>query len=198
MPLVKRRMPARPHATADALDATDVTARRAAALALAGNPDAAAPLLATLDRESAREVRVAIMTSLMATRTEAVAAGLTALLRSDDVALRNDAIEALRQMGDAARGPITVALDDADPDMRLFAVNALDHARTPWAREALRRVLAEDPEVNVGLAAVDSLAATGTAADAPALAAFAARFQDEPMVAFAVRMALGRLGSGAT
>lgn len=197
MPLVKRRAPTRSVTTADALDATDVTARRAAALALAGNPAAAAPLLATLDREPVREVRVAIVTSLMATRTEAVAAGLTALLRSQDVALRNDAIEALRQMGDAARGPITVALDDGDADMRLFAVNALDHARTPWAREALRRVLAEDPEVNVGLAAVDSLAATGTAADAPALAAFAARFPDEPMVAFAVRMALGRLGSAA-
>jgi HEAT repeat protein len=195
MPLVKRRAPSRPPCGADALDSADPTARRAAALALAGNPDAAAPLLDTLGREPVPEVRVAIVTSLMATRTEAVAAGLTALLRSQDVALRNDAIEALRQMGEAARAPLTTALNDTDPDMRLFAVNALDHARAPWARDCLHRVLAEDPEVNVGLAAVDALATTGAAEDAPMLAAFAARFPDEPMVAFAVRTALRRLGS---
>jgi HEAT repeat protein len=189
MPLVKRRAPARRADAAPPLDAADPAARRAAALARAGDPDATAPLLRALATEPARDVRAAIVTALIATRSEAAAEGMAGLLGSEDAALRNDAVEALRRMGSAAEAPLGAALRDADPDRRLLAVTALDGAAPPFARACLRGVLATETEVNVGLAAVEALAGIGLAEDAPALAAFAARFPDEPMVAFAVALA---------
>jgi hypothetical protein len=58
-------------------------------------------------------------------------------------------------------------------------------------------VLATDPEVNAGLAAVEALAAVGEPHDAAALRAFAARFSGEPFVRFAVAMACRRITAGA-
>jgi HEAT repeat protein len=190
MPLVRRR--ARP---APAPEPADPAARRAAALAMTAPGDVPA-LLAALEAEPAAAVREAILTALVATGSEAAAEGLVALLAHEEAALRNEALEALRRIGAAARRPLDAALRHADPDMRLFAVTALEQPRAPWARERLRAVLAEEPEVNVGLAAVEALAETGEPEDAAALAAFAARFPAEPMVAFAVGVAIGQIGEG--
>jgi len=97
-------------------------------------------------------------------------------------------------MGEAAARPLGAALRHADPDVRLFAVNALVQKQARWACVQLRAVLAEEAEVNVGLAAVEALAEAGGPEDTAALTAFAARFPDEPMVAFAVRVALDQIG----
>jgi HEAT repeat protein len=194
MPLVKRRSPARRQTVPPGLDAPDPARRRAAALAMTGAGDAPA-LLAVLASEPAGEVREAIVTALIAIRSEVAAEGLAALLGSEDTALRNDAVEALRRIGEVASRPLGAALSHADPDVRLFAVNALEQPRAPWARARLRAVLAEEQEVNIGLAAVEALAETGGPEDAAALSAFAARFHEEPMVAFAVGVALDQIGA---
>ncbi len=195
MPLVKRRPPASRAATALALDAATAADRRAAALARAGDPAAVGPLLAMLAGEPSREVRAAIVTTLTTIGTEEAAAGLVGLLRAEDTGLRNDALEALRRIGKPAAGPLRAALDDPDPDRRLFAIQALGPAQAAWARGLLHAVLAAETEVNVGLAAVDALVEIGDAADLDALRGFAARFPGEPMVGFAVRHAAAQLGA---
>ncbi|WP_137180954.1 HEAT repeat domain-containing protein [Roseomonas sp. AR75] len=196
MPLVKRKSPAPHLPTRAALDLPDPAGRRAAALEMTRQADVPA-LLHALAGEPVAEVREAIVTSLIGIRSEDAATGLVALLNHEDTALRNDAIEGLRCMGEAAAGALGAALRHADPDVRLFAVNALDQKQAPWARAPLRTVLAEEADVNIGLAAVEALAEGGGPEDAAALAAFAARFPDEPMVAFAVGVALDQIGAGA-
>lgn len=193
MPLVKRKAPVRPQGAAPGLDDADAATRRAAALRMTAPEDAPA-LLAALAGEPVRAVRDAIFTSLIVIRSAASAEGLAALLGSEKAALRSDAVEALRCMGEVAAGPLGTALRHPDSDVRLFAVSALQQPRAPWALAHLRAVLAAEAEVNIGLAAVEALAEIGGPEDSAALAAFADRFPGEPMVAFAVGVALDQIG----
>lgn len=193
MPLVKRKPPSPRSAAPPDLSAACPAQRRSAALAMSAAAEVPA-LLDALVVEPAVEVRAAIITTLIGIRSEQAAEGLVALLGHEDAALRNDAIEGLRCMGEAAARPLGAALRHADPDVRLFAVNALVQKQARWACVQLRAVLAEEAEVNVGLAAVEALAEAGGPEDTAALTAFAARFPDEPMVAFAVRVALDQIG----
>lgn len=170
--------------------------RRQAALDLAEVPDASAALAAALKTETEPAVREAIVTSLMRIATEAAAGSLAALLQSEDVVLRTSAVEALQQMGPAAGTVIAPLLATAERDVRILAINVLEMVPYPGARELLLGVLATDPEVNAGLAAVEALATVGEPGDAAALHIFAARFPDEPFVRFAVDVACRRVTAG--
>ena len=170
--------------------------RRAAALELGYQPAAAADLAAALPTETSPLVCEAIFTALVGIGGEPVAAALAGLLRSEDVALRNGAIEALQQIGPAVTTHVERLLVSPDADTRIFAVAVLEAAPHDRARERLRLVLETDPEVNVGLAAVELLAQLGRPEDEAALLGFRARFPDESFVAFAVATALRQIGAG--
>jgi len=178
------------------------TARRSAALELGAMPDPASGVAAMalgecLGRETSPRVREAIVTALVGIGTEAAAAALAVHLHGEDAALRNDAIEGLRQIGAAAAPHVEQLLGSPDPDVRIFAINVLEAIRHASAAVWLRRVLAHDTEMNVGLAAVEAMAQVGGPEDVPCLRAFAARFADEPFVAFAVNEACRLVGAGA-
>jgi HEAT repeat protein len=170
--------------------------RRQAALDLADDPDAADALAAALNTETGSAAREAIMTALMGIANLAAATRLTALLQSEDVSLRCGAAEALQQMGPVAGKVIGPLLQAGDRDVRILAINILETLRYSGARALLLEVLATDPEVNAGLAAVEALVAVGEPQDAAALRAFATRFPGEPFVRFAVAMACRRITAG--
>lgn len=205
MPLVTSRAAARPPALdvlphdadpADLLAALrdgQAAARRAAARDLARCPETAAALAACLAAESASEVREAIITSLIEIGNEPAIHGLAALFTSEDTALRNAAVDALCQLGDMAASEMHDRLSSLDPDERIFAVNVLECLRHGEAIIWLRGVLTHDPDLRVGLAAVEAVARRGGSEDVAALRAFAARFPGEPSVTFAVRFACERV-----
>lgn len=208
MALLKRHAPSRPAAAplgpqpsvevlgATLAGGTLVAARRAAARELTSVAGAEAPLAAALQAEPDASVRAAIVTALVGTGTAAAAAALAVPLSSEDAELRSAAIEALQQLGDVAVPEIVRLLDAADPDLRIFAVNVLEGIRPPVALPLLAHVLAHDPDMNVGLAAVELLAQFGGPEDAGLLHDFAARFPAEPFVAFAVDFACRRVSGG--
>jgi HEAT repeat protein len=103
--------------------------RRGAALELAGNPDVARELAACLAEETSPPVREAIVTALVGIGTEAAAAGLGEHVPGEDVALRNDAVEALRQMGESACSVVQRLLASPNPDVRIFALKTLESLR---------------------------------------------------------------------
>ncbi len=162
--------------------------RREAALELAAVPEAARDLAAALAEEADASVREAVVTSLIVIGTEDAASGLADFLMSDDPPLRNLAIEALREIGPASGSQIERLVTSPYPDVRIFAVNLLEAAfyRRTQDRERLHTILLDDPDVNVGLAAVEVLSQLGGPEDVPALRAFAARFPEHPFVDFAV------------
>jgi HEAT repeat protein len=173
----------------------DVEQRRWAARDLAGWPEAAGPLGEHLLRENDASVREAVFTSLTALASDVAAGALLPLLRSEDAALRNGAIEALGGMPQAVAPRIHALLRDADPDVRIFTVNLLGELRHAQVPAWLQQVLRQEVQVNVVAAAIEVLAEVGDASHADAVRAAVQRFRDDPFIAFAGDLALERIAA---
>jgi HEAT repeat protein len=173
----------------------DATTRRWAARDLAMHPAAAAALCARLRDEPDLSVRSALFSSAAMLGGGEVVAAMLPLLRSEDAGLRNGALEVLAGLPDEVAPHVEALLRDADSDVRIFTVNLLadlQHAEVPqW----LSQVLLRDAAVNVVGAAVEVLAEVGTQETLPALRATAQRFPDEMFIAFAVELAIDRIGA---
>jgi HEAT repeat protein len=167
--------------------------RRLAALDLATAHEAAPALAAALDGETDWGVQEAIITALTSIGTDQAAKGLADVVVSENAALRNAASEALRQIGAPARCQVERLMGFTDPDARIFAIGILEASHDDAARTLLHTALQHEPEINVGLAAVEVLSHMGGPEDVLALRAFAARFPGEPFVAFAVNVACGQI-----
>lgn len=173
----------------------DAEQRRWAARDLAAQPAAAGALGEQLLAERDASVRETIFTSLATHASEAAAAVLMPLLRSEDAGLRNGAIEALAGMPAATAPRIQALLRDADPDVRIFTVNLLGDLRHAQVPQWLMQVLRHDAEVNVVCAAIEVLAEVGSAEHVAALEAAARRFSGDPFVGFAADVAIARIES---
>jgi len=171
-------------------------ARRWAARDLAEFAEAAPALVERLEKETDPTVRQAIFTSLTLIGNQVAVEGLVRCLRSDDAALRNEAMEAIKNLPDAVSPIMAGLLADPDPDVRIFAVNILESMRHPEVEEWLIQVIRQDGHVNVCAAAADLLSEVGTEAALEPLEALKQRFPDEPYIAFAADLALKRIRGG--
>ncbi len=138
-------------------------------------------------------VREVILTTLTRLGDATAVAGLVNCLRSEDTALRNEAIEAMKQLPDEVAPIMHGLLTDADPDVRIFSVNVLESLRHPDVETWLIEVIASDLHVNVCATAVDLLSEVGTAAALAPLTQLKARFAAEPYMQFAADLALHRI-----
>ena len=171
----------------------EAAVRRAAARDLVACPQASEALLARLKIETLLSVRETIITTLIRLGDTAAAAGLIECLRSDDAALRNEAIEAMKQLPEEVAPLMEQLLDDVDADVRIFAVNVLESMRHPRVEEWLIEVIRSDPHVNVCSAALDVLSEVGTMRALEAIERVQARFADDPYIQFAANLTLARL-----
>ncbi|MBV5299659.1 MAG: HEAT repeat domain-containing protein [Rhodoferax sp.] len=176
-----------------ALTDASATARRWAARDLVNCPNAAAALVNQLKCESDLSVREVILTTLTRLGDATAVAGLVDCLRSEDAALRNEAIEAMKQLPDEMAPIMRGLLTDADPDVRIFSVNVLESLRHPEVECWLIDVINQDVQINVCATAVDLLSEVGTAAALEPLERLKARFADEPYIQFAADLALRRI-----
>lgn len=175
------------------LEADNPTARRWAARDLVNCPDVAAALVGRLKREDDLSVREVILTTLTRLGDSTAVAGLVDCLHSEDAALRNEAIEAMKQLPDEVAPIMQGLLADTDPDVRIFAVNILESLRHPDVESWLIEVIETDPHVNVCATALDLLSEVGTEAALEPLAKLKVRFADEPYIQFAADLALSRI-----
>jgi len=175
------------------LENSNPTARRWAARDLTDCPDASTALIDRLQREDDVSVREVILTTLTALGDETAVAGLVNCLKSEDAALRNEAIEAMKQLPDEVAPIMRDLLSDANPDVRIFAVNILESLRHPGVESWLVGVIESDPQLNVCATAVDLLGEVGSAAAREPLLHLKARFADEPYIQFATDLALKRI-----
>jgi hypothetical protein len=166
-----------------------------AARAAGEAPSGVAMLSEAVSRESVPRIREAIFTALARIRTLESAEAVLKYLRSDDSSLRTSALDALRTMPDAVAAHIPHLLRDADADVRLLACELVRNQPAADAGRMLGEVLATEPEANVCAAAVEVLAEAGRPELLPVMAACAARFPNDPYLAFAVQIASERIGS---
>jgi len=178
------------------LENANPMARRWAARDLTDCPAATAALVNRLQREDDASVRAIILTTLTSMGNEVAVSGLVDCLRSEDVALRNEAIEAMKQLPDEVAPIMRGLLADASPDVRIFAVNILESLRHPEVESWLIDVIDHDPQLNVCATAVDLLGEVGSAAALAPLQHLKARYTDEPYIQFAADLALKRITEG--
>lgn len=172
----------------------DAAVRRWAVRDLAAHPGAVAPLVARLNEEPDPSVRSALFNSLAQLGGDSVVTSLLPLLRSEDPGLRNGTIEVLSGLPDAVAPHVEALLQDPDTDVRIFTVNLLGDLRHARIVDWLAQVLMNDPAVNVAGAALEVLAEVGTVASLPALRCARRRFGGDAFIAFAVDLAIERLG----
>jgi len=177
------------------LAAADPVTRRWAARDCIDCLGAAAALVGRLKVEQELSVREVIFTSLTRMGDPVAVAGLVACLRSEHSALRNEAIEAMKQLPDEMAPILRELLADPDPDVRIFTVNILESLRHPGVEAWLLIVIENDPHLNVCATAVDLLCEVGTEAAREPLVRLKSRFGDEPFIQFAADLALARIGS---
>ena len=175
------------------LESRDLMQRRWAARDLAAWQKSVKVLLVALAEETEHSVREAIFDSLSSIGGEDVVAGLVPLLRSEEAALRNGAIEVLQSMPSDVAPHIIDLLNDQDSDVRIFAIDILQQLAHPQTPEWLLSVLKDETHVNVVATAVDRLAEVGTSDMVPDLQAIKLRFPEEPYLSFAVDTAIRRI-----
>ena len=205
MPLLRRdkpdEAPRPPVETTDALAGelrhSDPERRWSAARRLGDRPGAAEHLAAALRAETEPRVVEAIFTSLARRGGDESAAHLYPLLRSDDAALRNGAIEALQTMPAALAGHIEELLHDLDSDVRIFAVELTRKMPAAPATASLCRLLDRETHPNVCAAAVDVLAEIGSPDAVPHLERCRDRFAGQPFLPFAIATAIETLSRAA-
>lgn len=171
----------------------DPMVRRWAARDLADCKQASVALVECLRREQDMSVREIILSTLTCLGDEDAINGLVDCLRSEDAALRNESIEVMKQLPDEVAPIMLELLHDADPDVRIFAVNILESLRHPQVEAWLIEVITQDPVVNVCATALDLLVEVGSKDSISALQQLKNRFIDEPFIQFAVDLALKRI-----
>jgi HEAT repeat protein len=171
----------------------DPAARRWAARDLLQYPETACQLVERLKLEPEASVRQVILTTLSRIGDPAAVAGLVECLRSEDAAVRNEVVEAMKQLPDEVAPIMQQLLTDTDPDVRIFTVNILESLRHPGVEAWLIEVIENDPQINVCATAVDLLGEVGTEAARGPLARLKNRFADDPYIQFATGLALKRI-----
>ena len=175
------------------LEEGEVADRRQAAREIVRCPDAAITLVNRLKREEDLSVREVILNTLLRLNDPSAISGLVDCLRSEDAALRNEVIEAFKQMGSEVDPILHSLLADPDPDVRIFVVNILDSQRHPEAESWLIKVIEQDSHVNVCATAVDLLCEVASEAAFDPLVRLKARFASAPYMQFAADLALKRI-----
>lgn len=166
-----------------------------AARSAAEIPEGLSLLTHALSVERVPRVREAMFTALAKIATPESASAALPFLRSDDAALRTQALDALRAMPAAAAEHLSQLLHDSDPDVRLLACEIARALPAGDASRILGELIERETNSNVCSAAIEVLAETGDLASLPILARCAARFPDDPFLTFAVKAASGRIGS---
>jgi HEAT repeat protein len=150
-------------------------------------------LVERLNLEVDPSVRSLIFTALVSIADTSALQGLTDCLRSEDVALRNDAVQALTQLPSGAASFIQHLLRDDDPDVRILAVNVLESLRHPQVEAWLIDVVEHDSHLNVCATAVDLLGEVGSVAAREPLSSLKRRFPSDAYIQFAADLALQRI-----
>jgi HEAT repeat protein len=178
------------------LESSSAQTRRAAARGLGTYPEAAANLCAALAAEVVESVREAIFTALIIVGTKAAAEGLIPLLQSEDVGLRNGAIEALKTMPNSS-GECLSEIFASSTDVRIFGVEILGALQHPDRQTWLLQVIEADNEINVCATAVEALLDCGDRSAVAPLLQLLARFPDEPFLEFSIQTVLARIEAAA-
>ncbi|KAF0811753.1 hypothetical protein IGB42_03770 [Andreprevotia sp. IGB-42] len=140
-----------------------------------------------------RAQREAMLLTLIRAGDADIAEHLISLLPAADVTLRNELLDALRDMDDVASLPAARLLNNPDVNLRIYALSILENARDPALGDWLAGLLGYETEINVCATAVEILSEVGSSSHVPLLKTLKLRFPQSPFMAAVVDAAVARL-----
>jgi HEAT repeat protein len=97
-------------------------------------------------------------------------------------------------MGEEVIDRLASMLNHEDHNVRIYVLTALGMVKNPRAAAIALQAALTDTNINVCAAALDVIAASGSAELIPQVNAVANRFPNQPFLAFAARAAIRRIG----
>ncbi len=151
-------------------------------------------LVQRLPQTHSRSEREAMLLTLIKQADESIAEALASKLGSAPVGLRNEIIDALRDMGGPALQPAARLLHQDDPNLRIYGINILENTWHPALANWMAELIAREPEVNVCAAAIEVLTEVGDSNHVPLLESLRPRFAHSPFINTVIDTAVARLG----
>ncbi len=154
------------------------------------------PLIDHLEREPERAIKEKIVMVLDDMLPEADAATVGRMIGAEDAFTRNCAVEAMKRAGDQVDPILATLANDANRDVRKFAIDALTTRDTPLIRQVLRERLS-DSDPNVVYTAVDYLGSLKDMESSGAIELLALNSGDNPMLFCSCLESLAKIGTAA-
>lgn len=177
------------------LASPDSSLRRWAVRDLRGEENAHKVFLARLPAENDPTVIEALFSALEHNMTDADASQLIGMLKSEQVQLRNGAIELMQQNPDLFAHNVHKLMQDDDPDTRIFCVDIIGAVAHPDALNWLHRIALNDDNENVVGTALDKLAEVSDSSTYDILQTVESRFPDHAYISFVISLIRNQLGS---
>ena len=177
------------------LASADSSTKRWAIRDLANTENAHKVVLERLPTENDPTVIEALFSALEHNMTDADASQLITMLKSEQVQLRNGAIELMQQNPDLFAQNIHKLMQDEDPDTRIFCVDIIGAVAHPEALNWLHHIALNDDNENVVGTALDKLAEVCNASTYDILQTVESRFPNHAYITFVISLIRNQLGS---
>lgn len=172
------------------LSSSDLATRKLAAIALEDEESAVPAMVHRIKIEPDREIREALLLSLLRHPCREIAEEIFTLVREDDAGHRTLAVDALKQMPSNCTTFVKEHLQDDDPDIRLLAVNIILESDSEQAESLLLEQLVQEDDPNVVGTIAEALMMVGTEAALEPLAEAVDRFSSTPFIVFSLNAAI--------
>ena len=172
--------------------------RRKFVKTLGESPEALPFLTELAQQETANLLQQAIFDSLLTqARTgneNAAISAVVELLREGNAMQRSLAVRLLSAFPEATAEVLPTLLQDRSADIRLYALDVIQHLVHPKVPSWLKLVMENETHPNVIASAIDRTLEAGCTELRPDLERVAARFSSTPLITFAIELAKTRLG----
>ncbi len=184
----KRETPRTTEQLVSDLNSNDGDVRRWAIRDLSGQKAACDEFLRRLPFEDDPTVIEALFSALEQDMSGRHASQVLSLLKSENVQLRNGAIELMQQNPDVFAANVTLLMQDKDPDTRIFCVDIIGAVAHIEAVNWLHQFALNDDNENVVGTALDKLAEIADVTTLDILQTVESRFPSHSYIQFVISL----------
>ena len=177
------------------LSSCDIEVRRWAIRDLRASGTSDEVFIERLHKETDVTIIEALFSALDRTFSSKTANGMLDLLKSENVQVRNGAIELFQLNPVEFASQIDNIIDDNDPDLRIFCVDIIGAVAHKEATNWLHEIALTDTDINVVGTALDKLTEVGDGTTLEVLPLVAKRHAGNTYIEFVINILYQQLGS---
>lgn len=177
------------------LSSSDIEVRRWAIRDLGASDTADEVFIERLHKETDVTIIEALFSALDKMFSSKTASEMLDLLKSENVQVRNGAIELFQLNPVEFASQIDNIIDDSDPDVRIFCVDIIGAVAHKEATNWLHKIALTDTNINVVGTALDKLTEVGDGTTLEVLPLVAERHAGNSYIEFVINILYQQLGS---